>query len=38
MRLVLDLPTKSGDHVRQRLVKSIPPGAADKIYEQVCSG
>jgi hypothetical protein len=38
MGLVLDLPTKSGDHVGQRLVKSITPLAADKIYEQICNG
>jgi hypothetical protein len=38
MRLVLDLPTKRGDRVGQRPVKSITPLATDKIYEQVCAG
>lgn len=38
MHLVLDLPTKRGDKVGQRLVRTITPLAADKIYEQVCSG
>jgi len=38
MQIVLDLPTKRGDRVGQRLVKSITPLAADKIYEQVCIG
>jgi hypothetical protein len=38
MQIVLDLPTKRGDCVGQRLVKSITPLAADKIYEQVCVG
>jgi hypothetical protein len=36
MQIVLDLPTKRGDRVAQRLVKSITP--LDKIYEQVCIG
>jgi hypothetical protein len=38
MQLVLNLPTKRGDRVAQRLVKSISPLAADKIYDQVCLG
>jgi hypothetical protein len=38
MHIVLDLPTKRGDYVGQRPVKSITPLAADKIYEQVCIG
>ncbi len=38
MQLVIDLPTKRGDRVGQRLVKSITPRAADKIYEHVCFG
>jgi hypothetical protein len=38
MQLVIDLPTKRGDHVGQRPIRSITPGAADKIYEQVCIG
>jgi hypothetical protein len=38
MQLVIDLPTKRGDRVGQRPVKSITPRAADKIYEQVCVG
>jgi hypothetical protein len=38
MQIVLALPTKRGDRVGQRLVKSITPLAADKIYEQVCIG
>jgi hypothetical protein len=38
MQIVLDLPTKRGDRVGQRPVKSITPLAADKIYEQVCVG
>jgi hypothetical protein len=38
MQLVIDLPTKHGDRVGQRLVKSITPPAADKIYEKVCAG
>ena len=33
MQMVVDLPTKSGDHVGQRMIKSISPLAADKIYE-----
>ena len=36
--LVIDLPTKRGDRVGQRPIKSITPRAADKIYEQVCNG
>jgi hypothetical protein len=38
MQLVIDLPTKRGDRVGQRPVKSITPLAADKIYDQVCAG
>ena len=38
MALVIDLPTKRGDCVGQRPIKSITPRAADKIYEQVCNG
>jgi hypothetical protein len=38
MQLVINLPTKRGDTVGQRLVKAITPLAADKIYEQVCVG
>jgi hypothetical protein len=38
MQLVIDLPTKRGDRVGQRVVTSITPLAADKIYEQVCAG
>ncbi|MGP0095214.1 MAG: hypothetical protein ACLPKB_35475 [Xanthobacteraceae bacterium] len=38
MRLVVDMPTKRGDQVGQRPVKSISPLAADKIYERICAG
>jgi len=38
MQLVVNLPTKRGDRVGQRLIKSITPLAADKIYEQICAG
>jgi hypothetical protein len=38
MQIVIDLPTKRGDRVGQRLIKSITPRAADKLYEQVCAG
>ena len=38
MLLVCDLPTKKGDRVGQRPIKSITPRAADKLYEQVCAG
>jgi hypothetical protein len=38
MQLVINLPTKRRDRVGQRLVKSITPLAADKIYERVCAG
>jgi len=38
MQIVLDLPTKRGDRVGQRSVKSISPLAVDKIYDQVCVG
>jgi hypothetical protein len=38
MQLVIDLPTKRGDRVGQRPVKSISPLATDKIYEQICVG
>jgi hypothetical protein len=38
MQLVINLPTKRGDLVGQRLIKSITPLAADKIYEKVCAG
>src|SRR6476660_8179903 len=38
MQMVIGLPTKRGDCVGQRPVKSISPLAADKIYEQVCAG
>jgi hypothetical protein len=38
MQIVLDLPTKRGDRVGQRQVRSITPLAADKIYERICIG
>jgi hypothetical protein len=38
MQLIISLPTKRGDRVGQRPVKSITPLAADKIYEKVCAG
>lgn len=38
MQLVFNLPTKRGDRVGQRPIKSITPLAADKIYEQICAG
>jgi hypothetical protein len=38
MQIVLNLPTKRGDRVGQRMIKSITPLAADKIYERVCVG
>jgi len=38
MQIVIDLPTKRGDRVGQRPVKSITPRAADKLYGQVCAG
>jgi hypothetical protein len=38
MHLVTDMPTKRGDRVGQRPVKSITPKSADKIYEKVCTG
>ena len=38
MQMVLDLPTKRGDRIGQRPVKSVTPLAADKIYEQICMG
>jgi hypothetical protein len=38
MQLVIDLPTKRGDRVGQRPIKAITPLAADKIYDQVCTG
>jgi hypothetical protein len=38
MQLVITLATKRGDRVGQRLIKSITPLAADKIYEQICAG
>ena len=38
MQLLIDLPTKRGDCVGRRPVKSITPLAADKIYERVCAG
>ena len=38
MQIVIDLPTKRGDKVGQRPIKSITPRAADKLYEQVCAG
>jgi hypothetical protein len=38
MQLVIDLPTKRGDRVGHRPVKSITPLAADKIYDHICSG
>ena len=38
MQIVIDLPTKRGDRVGQRLIKAITPRAADKLYEQVCAG
>jgi hypothetical protein len=38
MQIVIDLPTKRGDRVGQRPVKSITPRATDKLYEQVCDG
>jgi hypothetical protein len=38
MQIMIDLPTKRGDRVGQRPIKSITPRAADKLYEQVCAG
>ena len=38
MSLIIDLPTKRGDFVGQRPIRSITPLAADKIYEQICAG
>jgi hypothetical protein len=38
MHLVTDMPTKRGDRIGQRPVKSITPRSADKIYEKVCAG
>jgi hypothetical protein len=38
MQIVIELPTKRGDRVGQRPIKSITPRAADKLYEQVCAG
>ena len=38
MHLLIDIPTKRGDKVGQRLDKSISPLAADKIYEKICAG
>jgi hypothetical protein len=38
MQIVIALPTKRGDRVGHRPVKSITPLAADKIYERVCIG
>jgi hypothetical protein len=38
MQIIIDVPTKRGDCVGQRPIKSITPRAADKLYEQVCVG
>jgi integrase len=38
MLLVGDMPTKKGDRVGDRPVKSITPLAADKLYEKVIAG
>jgi hypothetical protein len=38
MQVIIDLPTKRGDRVGQRQIKSITPRAADMLYEQVCAG
>jgi hypothetical protein len=38
MHLLTDMPTKRGDRVGQRPVKSITPASADKIYEKICAG
>jgi hypothetical protein len=38
MQIIIDLPTKRGDRVGQRPIKSITPRAADKLYAQVCAG
>jgi hypothetical protein len=38
MQIIIDLPTKRGDRVGQRPIKSMTPRAADKLYEQVCAG
>jgi integrase len=37
-RLITDLPTKKGDLIGNRPVKSISPRATDKIYEKICQG
>jgi hypothetical protein len=38
MQIIIDLPTKRGDRVGQRPIRSMTPRAADKLYEQVCAG
>jgi hypothetical protein len=38
MQLIINLPTKRGDRVGDRPVRSISSKAADKIYERVCDG
>jgi hypothetical protein len=38
IQMVIDLPTRRGDRVGHRLIKSISPLAADKIYERICAG
>jgi hypothetical protein len=38
MHLLIDMPTKRGDRVGQRSIKSISPQSADKIYERICAG
>ncbi len=38
MNLVTGMPTKQGDCVGQRPVKSISPLAADRLYERICDG
>lgn len=38
MQLIINLPTRRGDKIGQRSVKAVTPLAADKIYEQICTG
>jgi hypothetical protein len=38
MHLLIDMPTKRGDRVGQRSIKSISPQSADRIYERICAG
>jgi hypothetical protein len=38
MQLLIEMPTKRGDKVGQRSIKSITPLSADKIYEKICAG